>query len=146
MKTVCSTPVRYSQTQIFMMYVCSATYSHNQCQILPWWLLRAAGPNFIELLSTKMCSAWNFFHNKSGLCTVPTKFPSNFQDYNIWIPVSSNMQLMEIWLVILFLSRKKFHAQQICVLSSSIKLGPGDRWHCTNSLWIELTQIKWKDL
>ena len=35
------------------------------------------------------------------------------------------MQQMEIWLVILFLSRKKFHAKQIFVLSSSMKLGPG---------------------
>ena len=35
------------------------------------------------------------------------------------------MQQMEIWLVILFFSRKKFHAKQICVLSSSMKLGPG---------------------
>ena len=34
------------------------------------------------------------------------------------------MQQMEIWLVILFLSRKKCHAKQICVLSSSMKLGP----------------------
>ena len=33
---------------------------------------------------------------------------------------------MEIWLVILFLSRKKFDAKQIfVVLSSSLKLGPG---------------------
>ncbi len=32
---------------------------------------------------------------------------------------------VEIWLVILFLSRKKFHAKQIVVLSSSMKLGPG---------------------
>ncbi len=31
---------------------------------------------------------------------------------------------VEIWLVILFLSRKKFHAKQIFVLSSSMKLGP----------------------
>ena len=31
---------------------------------------------------------------------------------------------MEMWLVILFLSRKKFHAKQIYVLSSSMKLGP----------------------
>ena len=34
------------------------------------------------------------------------------------------MRQMEIWLVILFLTRKKFHAKQICVLSSSMKLGP----------------------
>ena len=32
---------------------------------------------------------------------------------------------MEIGLVILFLSRQKFHGQQIVVLSSSIKLDPG---------------------
>ena len=35
------------------------------------------------------------------------------------------MQQMKIWLVILFFSRKKFLAKQICVLGSSIKLGPG---------------------
>ena len=32
---------------------------------------------------------------------------------------------MEIWLVILFLSRQKFHAKHIFVLSSFMKLGPG---------------------
>ena len=35
---------------------------------------------------------------------------------------------MEIRLVILFLSRKKYHAKQIFVLSSSMKLGPGRDW------------------
>ena len=35
------------------------------------------------------------------------------------------MQLMETWLVILFLSRKKFHAKQIFMLSSSMRVGPG---------------------
>ena len=35
------------------------------------------------------------------------------------------MQQMDILLVILFLSRKKFHAEQIFVLSSSMKLAPG---------------------
>ena len=34
------------------------------------------------------------------------------------------MQQEQIWLVILFFSRKKFHAKQICVLSSAMKLGP----------------------
>ena len=38
------------------------------------------------------------------------------------------MQQIEIRLVILFLSRKKFHAKQIGVLSSSMKLGPGNHW------------------
>ena len=32
---------------------------------------------------------------------------------------------VEVLLVIRFLSRKKFHAKQIVVLSSSMKLGPG---------------------
>ena len=34
------------------------------------------------------------------------------------------MQQMEIWLVILVLSRKKFHAEQIFVLTGFMKLGP----------------------
>ena len=34
------------------------------------------------------------------------------------------MQQKGIWLVNLFLSRQKFHAKQIFVLSSSMKLGP----------------------
>ena len=34
------------------------------------------------------------------------------------------MQQIEILLVILFLSRKKFHSKQMFVLSSSMKLGP----------------------
>ena len=33
---------------------------------------------------------------------------------------------MEILLVILFLSRKKFHAKQIFVISSSMKFGPDE--------------------
>ena len=33
---------------------------------------------------------------------------------------------VEIWLVILFLIRKKFHAKQIVVLTCFVKLGPGD--------------------
>ena len=31
---------------------------------------------------------------------------------------------VENWLVILFLSREKFHAKQILLLSSAMKLGP----------------------
>ncbi len=38
-------------------------------------------------------------------------------------PVWTNKPV-EIWLVILFLSMKKFHAKHIFVLSSSMKLGP----------------------
>ena len=40
------------------------------------------------------------------------------------MPVTRNMAKMEIWLVILFLSRKKFSAKEMFVLSSSMKLGP----------------------
>ena len=37
---------------------------------------------------------------------------------------------VEIWLVILFFSRKKFHTRQVFVLISSMKLGP-DKQHCS---------------
>ena len=44
---------------------------------------------------------------------------------------------MEIWLVILFLSRKTFHAKQTFVLSSSMKLGPGQN-HITHKWCLKL--------
>ena len=37
------------------------------------------------------------------------------------------MQQMEIRLVILFLSRKKFHAERFFVIRNSMKLGPGGK-------------------
>ena len=82
------------------------------------------GPNFIELLSTKICLAWNFFLDKNRITN---------QISICCILLVTGIQLLfaypenhvEIWLVILFLSRKKFHAKQIFVLSSSMKLGPG---------------------
>ena len=42
-----------------------------------------------------------------------------------WISVTSNIHYMEIWLVILFLSRKNAHVGQMFMLSSSMKLVPG---------------------
>ena len=60
---------------------------------------------------------------KTGL---PLEFPRDFQ--NKQTTVTSSMQQMEIQLVILFLSKKKFHAKQICLLSSSMKLGPELKW------------------
>ena len=39
---------------------------------------------------------------------------------------------MEIWLVILLLSRKIFHAKQTFMLSSSMKLGPDVNRDLTN--------------
>ena len=86
-------------------------------------LLRYSGANFIELLSTKICLAWNFCLNKNRINSQISTWFSRWAN-NSWIPVTSNMQQMEIWLVILFLSRKKCHAKQISVLSSSMKLGP----------------------
>ena len=61
---------------------------------------------------------------KTGL---PTKF--SFVAYDCLILVFSCCLLnpenhMEIWLVILFLPRKKFHAQQVVVLTGFMKLGP----------------------
>ena len=60
---------------------------------------------------------------KTGL---PTQFPRDFQHKQ----TTANYQKRAIcnkrkfWLVILFLSRMKFHAKQIFVLSGSMKLGP----------------------
>ena len=57
-----------------------------------------------------------------------------FLEISIWcILIVTGIQLLfaypkkqvDIWLVILFLSRQKFHAKQIFVLSSSMKLGSG---------------------
>ena len=81
--------------------------------------LNSTGPNFMKPVSTKICLARNFFLGKTGL---PTQFPLDFQDLanNSWIPVSSNMQQMKIWLVIQFLPRKKFHAKQIFVLTQAL--------------------------
>ena len=50
------------------------------------------------------------------------------------MPVTSNMQQSKILLVILFLSKKKFHAKQIFVLTGFMKFSPGDnRGHLLNS-------------
>ena len=51
------------------------------------------------------------------------------------------MQQMEIWLVILFLSRKKFHAKQIFVLSSSVKLVPAPWFTLELALGLPLFDI-----
>ena len=68
---------------------------------------RAFGPNFIELLSTN-----NYLLSMKFLVT------------GIQLLFAYPENQVEIWLVILFLSRKKFNAKQIFVLSSSMKLGP----------------------
>ena len=50
------------------------------------------------------------------------------------MPVTSKMQQIKIWLVILFLSRKTFHAKQIFVLTGFMKLGPGLGPYSTTTL------------
>ena len=85
---------------------------------------KPSGPNFTRPVSTKICLAWNFDLDRNRITNqIATWFSGFKQTINSWIPVSSNMQQMEIWLVILFLTRKKFHAKQIFVLSISMKLG-----------------------
>ena len=87
--------------------------------VQPKCFLLHAGPNFIET-----CLAWNFFLDKNRITT---------QNSICCILLVTRIQLsfaypenhVEIWLVILFLSRRKFHAEQIFVLSSSMNLGPG---------------------
>ena len=90
-------------------------------------------PNLIELLSTKICLAWNYFLDKNRITN----------QTSIWcILLVTSIQLlfaypenhMEIWLEILFLWRQKFHAKLIVVLSSSVKLGPGYITNLTLSL------------
>ena len=82
------------------------------------------GQNFIELLSTKICLAWNFFLDKNRITNqISTCWYCWILQTAVDYYILQNH--VEIWLVILFLSRKKFHAKQIFVLSSSMKLGPG---------------------
>ena len=84
---------------------------------------RKAGPNFIELLSIKICLALNFFllknriTNQISICCV-------FLITCIQLLCGYPENHVEIWLITLLLSRKKFHAKQLFVQSSSMKLGP----------------------
>ena len=81
------------------------------------------GINFIALLSTPICLAWNFSLDKNRNANQMSTWFSG-QANTSWIPARSNIQQMEICLIILFLSWKKFHDNQFFVLSSSMKLGP----------------------
>ena len=92
------------------------------------------GSNFIELLSTKICLAWNVCLDKNRISQ-----PNFYVIFKISIQQLNTRKCnkMEIQLVILFLSRKKFHAKQIIVLSSSMKLGPGLHWRPW--LWLTAT-------
>ena len=82
----------------------------------------------------KYCLAWNFFRDKNRI--------TNQISICCILIVTGNQLLfaypenhVETWWVFLFLSRKKFHAKQTFMLSSSMKLGPGQidrifRAHC----------------
>ena len=84
------------------------------------------GPNFIALLSTQFAK-----HEISFLI----KIRIINQISTCCLLLVTGIQLLfaylenhvEIWLVILFLLWQKIHGKQICVLSSSMKLGPGER-------------------
>ena len=86
-------------------------------------------PNFIELLSTKICSALNFFLDKNRITNqIPICCILLVTGTQLLFTYPENH--VEIWSVILFLSREKFHAKQIVMLSSSMKLGSGaDYFH-----------------
>ena len=83
------------------------------------------GPNFIKPVSTKICLAWNFFLDKNKI-THQILICCIFLFTAIQLLFAYPENLVEIWLVILFLLRKKFHAKQICVLTDFMKLGPDD--------------------
>ena len=110
------TGVVQNAENVWIAYVCFMLLFHNS----------RPTPNSIELLSTKICLAWHFFLDKNRV-TIPI--------FICWILLVTGIQLLfaypenhvEIWLVIrcFFPFRgRHFHAKQIFVLSSSMKLGP----------------------
>ena len=88
-----------------------------------------SGPNFIELLSTKICLAWHFFLDKNRITNqISICYTLLVTGIQLFFAYPGNH--VKIWFEILFLSRQTFHAKQIFVLSSSMKLGPGRcYWH-----------------
>ena len=86
---------------------------------------------------------------------LPTKFPRDFHDNQTTAECQSTSKMQQInekiCLVVLFLSRKKFHAKQICVLTDRLyEIGPrseltgdfpsdsGSGWPVSGSLWYKL--------
>ena len=106
-----------SLTQNDSHKVYSLNLNNNQTV---WW----SRSNFIELLSTKICLAWNFFLDKNRTIN---------KIYICCILLGTCIQLLfnypenhvEIWLRNLVFIKAKFHALQVFMLSSSMKLGPG---------------------
>ena len=104
-------------------------------------MLWSTGPNFMELLSRKLCLA-NFLakQNFAESQSIPTDIAWQFG----WLPG--------------FAKQVQFCAQQIFVLSSSMKLGPGKSRHlyylchillscavCNRDTWIPtIAELFWK--
>ena len=65
------------------------------------------GPNFIELLSTRICLSWNFFLDKNKITNQISIFCILFVT-GIQLLFAYPENHVNIWLLILFLSRKKF--------------------------------------
>ena len=106
--TVCI--VKYLTPKLIMLpssAAHAATYTLSNVICVP-----ATKPNYIELLSTKMCLAWNFFLDKNKITN---------QIFMCCILLVTGIQLLfahpknhvEICLLILFLSRQKCHAKQL---------------------------------
>ena len=70
-------------------------------------VISTPGPNFIELLSTSICLAWNFFLDKNRITSQIT-ICCILLGIQLLFAYPENH--VEIWLVIRFLSKKKCHA------------------------------------
>ena len=82
-------------------------------------------PNFIELLSTKICLSWNFFLIDKNRITNQIFICCILLDSGVQLLFAYHENHVEILLVILFLLRKKFHAKHIFVLSMQLyEIGP----------------------
>ena len=81
----------------------------------------SSGPNFMELLRTQICLVWQlfFWYKKDDQPNLNLLHLTGIQ---LLFAYPENH--VEIRLVIPFLSRTKIRAKQICLLSSSMKLGP----------------------
>ena len=73
------------------------------------YALRTSGPNFIELLNTQICLAWNFFRDKNRI-TNQISICCMLLVTGIQLLVAYPENHVKILLVILFLSKQKFHA------------------------------------
>ena len=133
---------------VFHFWLCVSAQtqcSWNQDQSLPdWWLSLFKTPpppklKFLILLSTQCpisqsCYAHKFAqHEISSLIKIRITNQISICCMLLLIYIQLLFACPEnhvgIWLAFLLLSREKFHAKQICVLSSSMILGPADEKH-----------------